>query len=732
MKLTQFTPDVNKNIINGKVQAVDSPAAYGSNQTGTGALNASLGAAMDMAQKQWTKDQNDRVFDALNDYNQQTNTALYDENTGLFNTMQGKNAEGLQQAFEEQESKIRQDVIKKYKLNSDYAMQTFRNQVEPALVSTKKTIDNQQRAQLEKYTTNQDALDFQNTTNMMINNPGDIPSLLGSYTQRAVARIAGMGGDESSSQVFKQGQVDKAASTVLQTLLENNDYERGISALAYFKTIGADGAVLNKFDNGFRKQKDVKIASSQVDQAIQNDSSVLYMTDDQLKEYYQKNFPIQTVEGTSDIGNKIVEYAKGNYTEGDQWMGTVTNDPSIQCDSWTADVYKNIGLFPDGTITRGSDFGSAYHKAGDGYVPKPGDFIDGAHHVGIYLGDGKYMARNSAGGIHVGSMEEFDNISGGIEGYGSVSEVAGGESTSPEVAQARQDAVMEEFINGIHKKKQAIDQQNAQQMDNVRSTIIQMNQAGQTSQDIYNYLSNLKDMNPALSHYSPFMNLLMNYSRPERTASSRSAGGASGSGGTKVSSTGVRAIKALIGTELFSQQDLQDFIDDRNSKGEYISDSDMNTLQNRMDDYLGGTGDFAVKIETSKSEVAQEMGVKSEDISDMDYHMAESIARSWAVQFHSENGVWPSQMEIRNQMIQSLALDQVGGTDYTSRARERAANIDYIKRADGLDERDTMRELKFYDDGRLYKLTDLETNAILEGRASRKEIEDWDSENTLG
>lgn len=730
MKLTQFTPDVNKNIINAKVQAVDSPAAYGSNQTGNSALNASLGAAMDMVQKQWTKDQNDRVFDALNDYNQQTNTALYDENTGLFNTMQGKNAEGLQQAFEEQESKIRQDVIKKYKLNSDYAMQTFRNQVEPALVSTKKTIDTQQRAQLEKYTTNQDALDFQNTTNLMINNPGDIPSLLGSYTQRAVARIAGMGGDESASQVFKQGQIDKAASTVLQTLLENNDYERGISSLAYFKTIGADGSVLNKFDNGFRKQKDVKIASSQVDQAVQNDSSVLYMTDDQLKEYYQKHYPVQAVEGGSDIGNKIVEFAKGNYTEGDQWIGEVTKDPTIQCDSWTADVYSRTGLFPDGRITRGSDFGSAYHKAGDGYEPKPGDFIDGAHHVGIYLGDGKYMARNSAGGIHVGSMEEFDNISGGIEGYGSVSEVAGGESTSPEVAQARQDAVMEEFINGIHKKKQAIDQENAQQMDTVRSTIIQMNQSGQSSQDIYNYLSNLKDMNPALSHYSPFMNLMMNYSRPERTTSSRSAEGSSG--GKKVSTAGVRAIKALIGTELLSKQDLQDFIDDRNSKGEYISDSDVTSLQKRMEDYEGGTGDFAVKIETSKSEVAQEMGVDSKDISDMNYHMAESIARSWAVQFHTENGAWPSQIEIRNQMIQSLAMDQVGGTDYTSRAQERAANIDYIRRADGIDERDTMRELKFYDNGRVYKLTDLQVNAILEGRATRDEIEQWDSENTLG
>lgn len=48
----------------------------------------------EIVDRQWQKDQNDKVFDALNDYEQQKNTALYDENNGLFYTMQGKSAEG--------------------------------------------------------------------------------------------------------------------------------------------------------------------------------------------------------------------------------------------------------------------------------------------------------------------------------------------------------------------------------------------------------------------------------------------------------------------------------------------------------------------------------------------------------------------------------------------------------------------------------------------------------------
>lgn len=95
MKLSQFTPSVNKNTMNAKIQAVDHPNAYGANQAGANALNATLSAGIGAYQKEWLKDQNDKIFDAKNDYEQRINTLMDDENTGLFNTHQGKAAENL-------------------------------------------------------------------------------------------------------------------------------------------------------------------------------------------------------------------------------------------------------------------------------------------------------------------------------------------------------------------------------------------------------------------------------------------------------------------------------------------------------------------------------------------------------------------------------------------------------------------------------------------------------------
>lgn len=728
MKLSQFAPEINRNILQGKVMPSVTMESAGGDTSGLKSMGNALGIVAGIIDKQWTKDQNDKVFDALNDYEQQKNSTLYDEKNGLFYTMQGKSAEGLQQAFQEQENKIRQSVIEKYKLNSNYAMAAFKKQIEPSYTSTLKAIDNQQRSEMEKYTGNQDTVDFNNTVNQMIGNPKSIPALLGGYMQRTGARAEGLGIDPAAQQIFKQGQLDKAASSVLEPMAENNDYENGISAMAYFKTLGASAGTLSKYDNVFRKQKNVKIASSLVDRALQENPNLIYDTDENARAVFRKMHPLEKVSG-NDIGKTIAEFAEKNYTIGDHWMGTVTDDDSIQCDSWTADVYRQKGVFPDGTITRASDFGNAYHKAGTDYTPQPGDFIDGEHHVGIYLGDNRYMARNSSGGIHIGTMEEWDEWFGKPIGYGSVAEVMGEGSTSPEVAEARQQALEDEFLNDVHKARQAADQQNAQTMEGIRDTIISMNQNGSTRQDIFNYLSNMKDMNPGLGRYSPFSNLLLNYSVVPKTSSGgTAAGGSAGSSGAvKMNALDVQNVKALIGNGLNSQDDLLEFINDQVSKGRAFSDSTIVSLQKEMDDYTNGSGKYAIQIHATRGDVIAEMGVDGKSITDLEFNVAKDQTREWAIQYNNENGRYPSQVELRKFLESELAMEQVGGTDYTSRAQEGAAGIEYIMRSST--DRDALREVKFHDSGKVYLLTDMETNAILEGRASETDADEWDTEN---
>lgn len=615
--------------------------------------------------------------------------------------------------------------MEKYGVKSNYAVSAFKKQIEPSYTSTLKAIDNQQRGEMEKYTANQDSVDFTNTVNQMIRNPQDIAAMYGGYMQRAGARAAGLGVDPTAEQAWKQGQTDKIADSVLQPMAENNDYENALNAIAFLKSMGASAGTLNKYGNVFRRQKDVKIAGSALDQALTKDPSLIFKSDEEITNAIKPMLSYQNISA-NDIGNRIAEFAEKNYTIGDQWMGTVTKDPTIQCDSWTADVYKRVGLFPDGKITQGpSDFGNAYHEAGDGYKPQPGDFIDGQKHVGIYLGNNRYIARNSSGGIHIGTMEEWKEYFGEPIGYGSVAEAAGEGGTSPEVAAARMESTINEALSQAHRRRQAADQQNQQTMRTVRDTIASMRQSGADNQTIYNYLSDMNDMNPNLKYSDAFGNLKLNYSGASRTSSGSSGG--TGQAMTKMSAVDIMSIEALIGNGLNNQDDLSQLISHFVSEGKILSDSALVSLHNKMDDYEHGTGKYAIKIETSKAEVASSMGINSKDISDMDYNVAKSQTQEWAIQYNNENGRYPSQVEVLHTMQNMLAMDKLGGTEKTSNAHMGASGIEYIQKNTAMD--NDLKEVRFHGDTRVYRLTDEQIDDVLKGKASPMEADGWDAEN---
>ena len=113
--------------------------------------------------------------------------------------------------------------------------------------------------------------------------------------------------------------------------------------------------------------------------------------------------------------------------DGEQWMGGVTSNPRIQCDSFVAFIYAAAGAnldFSGNIVVNDDDFRriGAYHSIGDGYVPKPGDMVDWVHHVGIYLGDGMVCSRQSGDGVKTHPLSVANGIFGAQQGWGSVSE----------------------------------------------------------------------------------------------------------------------------------------------------------------------------------------------------------------------------------------------------------------------------------------------------------------------
>lgn len=125
----------------------------------------------------------------------------------------------------------------------------------------------------------------------------------------------------------------------------------------------------------------------------------------------------------------VVENAS-QFPDGYQWMDpTGTNtDARNQCASFASQMMKKAGIDIRVTVN-GDDLASqfkqvnAYHRAGDGYRPQSGDLIDWAHHVGIYAGNGQYIARNSSGGVKRGSMAGMEQYFGQLWGYGSIAEL---------------------------------------------------------------------------------------------------------------------------------------------------------------------------------------------------------------------------------------------------------------------------------------------------------------------
>lgn len=121
-----------------------------------------------------------------------------------------------------------------------------------------------------------------------------------------------------------------------------------------------------------------------------------------------------------NIGEAMVKEADAH--AGEQWRGIDAgfDDNSSwesQCSSWVSYMMNKHGITsvnsPNGDTLMGQA-GSAYH-AGEAPL-NAGDIINWRGHVGIYDGNGGYIARNSRGGVHHGTMEEAQQYFGAVLG----------------------------------------------------------------------------------------------------------------------------------------------------------------------------------------------------------------------------------------------------------------------------------------------------------------------------
>ena len=135
------------------------------------------------------------------------------------------------------------------------------------------------------------------------------------------------------------------------------------------------------------------------------------------------------------VGEVAAYIAANNFWDGQQWTGLLGR-AGAWCDDWAREVYKQMfdalgkeDIF-DGVVND-ADFRAlgAYHEANVndiGAQLQPGDLVDTPGHVGIYIGNGMVRSRQTSMGVHDLTLQDFDAIFGGIQGYGSIAEATGG------------------------------------------------------------------------------------------------------------------------------------------------------------------------------------------------------------------------------------------------------------------------------------------------------------------
>lgn len=611
MKLSQFESSINRNIAEGKVVPVTDTTAYGANTQETESLNRALGGLQAQLEKIWLKDQNDKVFDASNEYQQRINSLMEDEKNGLYVTLQGKSAENMQEVYQQEEAKIRKELISKYKLDSDYSHSAFLKQIEPSVTAQLKSIDKRQSAELDKYANNQILLSTQNTTDTILRDPAQCYTALSSLDKTTRAIMAGRGTDGAEIDVKSKNLLNEVGTKVLNEMTATGDYKNGLDTVSKLRAMGVPEDTLKKYEFNFRNLNNTQETKTNLDKFIKDNNIDLFkITDDEIWEKFNTAFPLQVPIGggsVDDLMRAIAGQESGstdgevNYTAENGRTGAY-GTYQIMPENW-ADWCKDAGLPPDAPKTAENQYIVAKAKFNE-YVKQFG--MQGAM-VAWYSGPAnaeRYINGSDTdiyGRAWTALNGTKDNPEPSIQQY--VDEVSGRmgkNSMTPEQVETMNAQRKEAFQSELKMIRNRIHDENTIALDNIQETVLHMKEDGKSDVDIYNYVAGMENMTPNLAHDSRYVNARLgamnaknSYLKEEQKEFNERMGLDSKGFMTNES---LKKIDALIGVEILSEDDLMNQIEKINELGIPLKEEQYDTLLKHVDMYQNGEGEYGVEI----------------------------------------------------------------------------------------------------------------------------------------
>lgn len=680
MKLESYTPQVSGNVIHGNISSPNLPAAFGGDTSGMNALAGALGKAAETLQAQWIKNQNNNVIDANNDYRQQINTLLYDEKTGLVNTMQGKDAEQLQQAYVEAEKKIRAAVAEKYKINNKYAVNAFENQINPSVTSDLATIDRYQRKGLEVYKTTQEAGYISNFENQISRDPSSLTAQWGKTSQAILALRTELSQDEETKKLALKTILNNSAQKILQNMNITEDYKNGMKAVSEFRANGVDESILKPFEDVFQKKEISATAKDDVAKYVKEKNiNLTKLTADEFVQQYDQDHPftMPTIAGVHPKNPKILQYmddflalqkefgwsdevlrrfiAMGDHENAGTWDPKIeagNGDGGLGLYQFMPETAAQYGLTdrtdPHANIRAAGKMFNESLKLSKGDLDKATLMHNG--------GQSEEGVRNAAA---AGYLEKVKDDEAGLFGSGySEEELAHYKET-------RNNAIKSQYMELRHAQEQEI----SNLITQINKTRLEMSQAGDNIYKQYEVVQNLIESNPILKDSPQGINLMQGMVNAKKAQENEDRRVALASKGYNpdgsLTDNSYQFFVNQIGVTIRTRAELEKAKKQITDDGGHLSPRQADDLEKQWSDYQRGEGPHAIDIRDDTETIAALTGLEKSKVTPEALGMIrQEIYDYMNDKEKNPKGYFPDQ-EARRKIYQNVLIGhQIGQTMY--------------------------------------------------------------------
>lgn len=666
MKLTQYDSTINRNLSNAKINPITDPNAYGTNVTGTEALGNALGQVIDARTKAWMKDQNDKVVDATNEYNRQINSLLYDEKNGLTNTMQGKNAEGLQAAYQQNEEKIRQQIMRQYGISSEYANRAFRNQVETSITSNLDSIDKFQRKEFLSYASNQMTEMNENAINSIVRSPDSFESVYGNMETTSRAIMAGTGMDEKSIDIKQRAILNHTAETVLSTLAASNDYERGNTLIGQLRARGGNEVILKKYETLFTGKKVAKTTKDSAETWLNNHLEMMGKSKEEVWEAYRKENPLQLPAQSNEtalgrIGDTIAKELGWDPS----WGFAIAAHESGRGESAPGNNYFGYkwdgeGEYQELNTWERDENGNAYSTTAKfkKYATPEESAMSYVNWIKTYCTPEEIKGvKSPADVVHI--MKKHGYFTDHEESYAASATELAKEYSAPAPMSDEEKAALEEternsFFSVLGEHLHAKKAKETEMMNNMQIQLMDMTENGTSNEDMYEFIKSKGVENPELLNNGSYRSLRL--SALKAVTQEKSHGGF---GGAEAQNKAFAGIKASIGTDIMNDDDLNKTLKELEQRGYGFTPAQIVELSQELTKAQAGEGKYSVKIDDTETDVMDMTGLAKPDIQ-KNYAEAKKIVMQEAFDFKSKTGREPNQFERKGMWIKALTEQKVG------------------------------------------------------------------------